>query len=80
MAVRKQIKSAHQQLEQKTAELERQQNENRVLSERLQSVKTETNGLESLVAQNKEILEKLDEQHTATSKRTKEVEAETQTK
>ncbi|KAK0743336.1 hypothetical protein B0T18DRAFT_182357 [Schizothecium vesticola] len=55
--LREQIKSAHQQLEQKTAELERQQNENRVLSKRLQSVKTETNGLESLVAQNKEILE-----------------------
>lgn len=43
-------------------------------------MKTETNGLESLVAQNKEILEKLDEQHTATIKKTKEVEAETQAK
>lgn len=43
-------------------------------------MKTETNGLESLVAQNKEILEKLDEQHTAASKKTKEVEAETQAK
>lgn len=43
-------------------------------------MKSETNGLESLVAQNKEILEKLDEQHMATSKKTKEVEAETQAK
>ncbi|KAK1831065.1 hypothetical protein QBC39DRAFT_408677, partial [Podospora conica] len=78
--LREQIKSAHRQLEQKTSELERQQDENRRLSERLQSVKTETNGLESLVAQNKEILEKLDEQHTAASKKTKEVETETQAK
>ena len=71
---------AQQQLRTKTDEFEREQDSNRVLSETLKRVKFESSGLDSLMVQNKEILERLNEQHTAGIKKSRQVEEETQAK
>ena len=51
-----------------------------MLSETLKRVKFESSGLDSLMVQNKEILERLNEQHTAGIKKSRQVEEETQAK
>ena len=71
---------AQQQLRTKTDEFEREQDSNRVLSETLKRVKVESSVLDSLTVQNKEILERLNEQHTAGIEKGRRVEEETRAK
>ena len=67
-------------LEEKTAELEREKEATRALSEKLQRNQYENNIFDVVMSRNKEILENLDKQNAAARENIREAAVETQVK
>lgn len=63
------INTLTQQLEARDAELDQEKASVRALSEKLQDLQTTSAGFEGLAVQNKEIMDKLEEQHKAADDR-----------
>jgi chromosome segregation ATPase len=74
------ISSLTRQVDKKDAELSQEKETVRILSEKIEDLRAATNGFEALIAQNRELMGKLDQQNAQNDEQKKKTEEETWTK